>query len=727
MTSKNSFFNLSLFKEILHRNLWIIALTFLSTACTLLLPVVMVMQQASQDIARGNRAEVVHTSTLASLSDLISMDNIAVKMVIGVLAIICGVAMFRYLHSRQQVDFYHSLPIRRSTLFFTNYFSGLALVLPMYLISLLLTAIVVSAGGYAKAMDGIAAGITVNLVFYLAVYTLTVLCTILCGNLIVTGLLLLWSFFSIPAIMALVSGIMGTFYNTYHTPSQLSFLLWSRLSLPIQYASMMTSLQEYGYSPFLGDKTEPVSFSLLLFGYVIAAIVLAVIAYLTFRFRKSERSGCAIAFQGLKVPLKFWCVTILALTAGLLFHEVGDYTGYAWMYFGFLFGGILTHCLMEMIYAFDFKAVFSHIKSFVIYAIVFILVMLGVRFDVTQFDKYLPNADQIASVEISAWYDNGQFWNDWNNGSLSDPENIDIVLQLAQIGIDHMQPETTESALEDTANTYYMNYDITYFKKNGLSASRFYSFPYTNVEGIDTMLDKIAFSQEYLSKCTPAASFTLTGHECMYILDGYSRNNATFDAEIIRQVMDSVRSETLQLTSELAKTTAPVLALRLESYEVRDDGNIPKNLQDYEDNYYPQTAYSEDIPIYPTYTNTLAILKNALGVEPKQLAAEDVKSITIHAEKAETDEVATEDIFMSTEATITDPADIAAMLNDAIPSTLYGAIPNVRHTPSRITVDGIEYNDVRFDLTDTENNTFDFRYFTLPTEVITRYLRQAAE
>ena len=121
MTSKNFSFK-GMLGDSLRRNLWGFVLGGVGFFFSLLLPVLMTMQRALE-----NRAEQLQQfpelvdqnwqSALSTVSVLLGGGNPFVKTAFVVMAIVCGIAMFAYLHTRQKVDFYHSLPISRTQLF----------------------------------------------------------------------------------------------------------------------------------------------------------------------------------------------------------------------------------------------------------------------------------------------------------------------------------------------------------------------------------------------------------------------------------------------------------------------------------------------------------------------------------------------------------------------------------------------------------------------------------
>ena len=84
--------------------------------------------------------------------------------VIAVLAILTALTGFSYIHSRERLDFFHSLPVKRTTWFTTTYLSGLIIFLVPYMICCILTLI---AGAVNKVM-------TAQLAQYSAVAALAV-------------------------------------------------------------------------------------------------------------------------------------------------------------------------------------------------------------------------------------------------------------------------------------------------------------------------------------------------------------------------------------------------------------------------------------------------------------------------------------------------------------------------------------------------------------------------
>ncbi len=709
MTLKNSFFNLGLLREGLRRNLWAVALTLLALFCALVLPVTMTIQNAAQQLSQGADAWYVQNDTLTTLQAYFNIDNAFLKIMMTMLAIVCGTSLFSYLHSRQQIDFHHSLPIRRETIFCTNYVLGLVIVLPIYLVMVAIAATIASVSGYSTALGAIHLCMATDIVFFIAIYTISVLCTILCGNRIITLLLLLWAMFSIPSAIALFSGLCSAFFQTYNEPSPLTYALMSRTSPIVQYFSVVTDNQDHGYS-FTTDTST--SLSTLLLGYLIATALLLLLSFVLFKHRKSERAGSAIAFYGFKVPLKLWCVTLMAVGIGLMFHEICDTTGFFWLYFGLAFGGVLTHFLMEIIYAFDFKAIFSHMKTLVIYAALFAAFLFGMQSDLTSFDRYLPAIEDLSGVRFSI--SNDQFYtvDNWEERNLQNTDNMQTILQLASYGIAH---NDKDGAADASDSRHWMYLTVTYLKSNGMQASRQYNFPYTENDGVDTLLEDVIFSQEYITKCTPAYTYTLTGNDVLKVHTDVSLDDdaaVTANPQEVSSIIAALRKDSLTLTPQQAKNESPVLCLELASYDPADMSN-QHAIRDY--NFI---NYSDYMPVYASYTDTLQLLEETLSVTATKMEASDVASVSLSLYDNRED---------SYSATVTDAADIAALLQYGNTDMLSRNTVSYLQTTTDMTLHDTSYQyDVLLNL---HTGASCYLYYTqdhVPTAIFQKYFPEAA-
>ena len=87
-----------------------------------------------------------------------------------------------------------------------------------------------------------------------------------------------------------------------------------------------------------------------------------------------------------------------ALGLGLFFYMMRSSMG--WAVFGILFGGGICHCVVEIIYHFDFKKLFSHKLQLVCCLVASLLIMVVFRYDLLGYDRYLPKAGQVREAAV---------------------------------------------------------------------------------------------------------------------------------------------------------------------------------------------------------------------------------------------------------------------------------------------------------------------------------------
>ena len=171
MPSKTSFFNRGIASNLLRRfwPLWTVYLAFL----LLILPQ-----------ALANDLDSIHEG------HLLFMDYHAVNIGISMVYVSFGVgvltamAMFHYLYQAKSCSMINALPVRRETMFWTAYLTGLIPLLAADLIAALLCALLYSTRGYLHLS---ALGDVLLLLIFgnIAFYGFAVFCAMLTGNLLV--------------------------------------------------------------------------------------------------------------------------------------------------------------------------------------------------------------------------------------------------------------------------------------------------------------------------------------------------------------------------------------------------------------------------------------------------------------------------------------------------------------------------------------------------------------
>lgn len=628
MTSKN-FSSKGLLGDSLRRNLWGFVLGGVGFFLSLLLPLLMTMQRALENRTLQlkefpNLVDQDWQSALGTVAELLGGGNFLAKAVLAVMAIVCGVVMFAYLHSRQKVDFYHSLPISRTGLFANNFLTGIVLSILPYLVVLVLSVACVYGMGFGEAVQWASLGsaLVSHLIMFLTLYALTVLTTIVCGNTVITLLLLAWVHLSPMLAQMLFSGLCSKFYSSYAMVSE-HMQQALRLSPVVELFEINGfSYASGGVTSVVTGKGAPGSATGLLLVYLAVAIVATALALWLFRIRRSERAGVALAFTRAKLPVKVYMCLFMGVAFGIVF---GMIAGNFWFWAGLVIGTVLTHWVVEIVYAFDFRAIFGKPLHLVVILAVLFAAMLCMRFDVTGYDTWLPARDRIQAVSIDG--DESEM--------LSEAANIDAAYQLGEIGV-----QVNRDALRKEGT--YHSVRLT-FQLGSRTESRNYMVPENDAE-VNALLNQIYSSAEYKQVVWPLFQVDLN-EKAIYLdvysnASGYSVAGSTADEDAVRQIITTLREESL------ARKENGLPVLRLEMLNL-DREEFPSYLGD---------AYvtAED-------EKTLALLEQLTGIKPTALTTENVKLINLQYNYQYGDS----NNYYTETVPVTDPADIAALLKNA--------------------------------------------------------------
>ena len=634
MMSRNSC-SKGLVRDCMKRNLWAIVLSTVGFFMAQLLPVIMTAQRGmaehKQDLVNLSAADAAASwqGYVEIVGQMLGGQNMFAKAVVIILAVTCGVSMFAYLHNRRKVDFYHSLPISRSRLFAVNYATGALCALVPYLVLHALSIVGACAMGFGEVVNASLIGVIIsNVIFFFLLYAMAAVTTILCGNTIITLLLGLWVYFGPTLVIALWQGLKSMFFQTYVTDASMTSLLFCNKFAPlIQYFGVNgTKMRSWAAEPiYMMDYTnlqEPSAVGLLI-GYAVAAIVITALALFLFRIRKSERAGTALAFNPIKLPVKI----IICVVMGTAFAEIFKmlvYESELWFWVGLVLGTVIFHCVVEIIYAFDFRAIVRKPLQLVIILAVLCAGMLTMQFDVLGYDKWLPDEGSIAAAAPMDYVG--------ESALLSEPENIAAARQLAALGVESLN-NTDENAQKACIT-------VTFKLKNGRVKTRSYMLPIT--DEVLTLEKQIYQSAEYKQK---AWSLFQLGE----VQEGYHRNIGFYtngdgydcaglldDPQKVQEIIDTLKAEALTYTGD----AMPVMRM-----EFSQQNNV---------DYTSEGA----VCVTEKDVKTLALIKKYTGIVPKAISAENVKSVPLS--------IYLPDKGFWQGVQVTDKADIDALLKNAV-------------------------------------------------------------
>ena len=310
-------------------------------------------------------------------------------------AFINGVNGFWYLYSSEKVDFYHCLPVKRSRMFWQKVTAGIGYFLIPYVAMEFLAVCVGALRGYfSLALMGMALKMLfVHLVLYLWSYFCVVLAISLTGNLLMGGLMTAGIFLYGPIFGYIMEASKINFFQTYTTNNSIQ---WNQEYAGLSFSPLtMISILRNEYSTGQGYWKNILLMLLL-------AVIVAAAAFLAYKKRPMETAGKSMVYRFVGILVEFMIVIPAGLGTGILFYMLsGGGKKDLWYVLGLVFGTLLIHCLLQVIYKLDFRKFFDAKLQLVLTGACVALAALVFRFDLLGYDAYLPEYEKLEKIEVS--------------------------------------------------------------------------------------------------------------------------------------------------------------------------------------------------------------------------------------------------------------------------------------------------------------------------------------
>lgn len=342
---------------------------------------------------------------------------------------------FSHLTQSRATNGFHALPVRRETIFLTAYLTGLFCQLSTILVTFLLGAAV----------------------FYFV------------GNILVQGM------------EYLLRNFAGNFLYGYsgHADVALGFLsppLYMYTEVGI--ASIETCESDSYY--VTAYALEHRSF-MILAAYALAGLVIALIALLLYRTRKSEMTGSTIAFPWATPIFKYgvaFC-TAVALGQFLYYFLFGQYrSGGSDSLPGTILcmvaAGLVGYFVAEMLIRKSFRVFRAGAKGAVIVSLALVLLGVAMSFDLTGYEKRVPDESEIES----AFYT----FSGMTNVTTDDADTIRRLTAAHRAIVKNRNEQARIADASDADTLSQSDYDdiepfslrLTYYLKDGSQLSRSY-------------------------------------------------------------------------------------------------------------------------------------------------------------------------------------------------------------------------------------------------------------
>lgn len=636
MTSKSLFFKLM--KEDFKTRVWTLAISILIFFFSLIVATAMMISFNLYNSSTYNYSDDLAMNFMS----YIGINNPFFGIIFIVLSLVMAMSGFSYLYSKKKVDLYHSLPVKREVLYFIKLINGiLIVVIPFIICGIVASLLAIANTGKISVLIAAIWAIAEWTLLFILSYFLTVFSIMLTGNMLIGILACGFFSFYFPLISLVLKGYQSTFFDTYYTSG---FIIENVLPNMSSFMLMFNIFE-------LKWLTRIII-------VILASIVFLFINLFLYKKRASEAAGKSVSFNVIKLPIKSMMVIFMSILMYLLGYEVmNDSIG--WGLFGLIVSGVITHCVMEIIYNQDFKKIFAKKIELLVLIIISIFIAAAFQFDIFGYDSYIPSASQIKStavisnllesnseqyynkVEISDGYYNDSFVDvDYASDSKieadqinkMDIQNKDAVLELARQGI-----EAAKYDLE-----MYGNFDkvlISYKLKNGRTVGRVY---YVDLDQSTSGLSNVYADESYKKSSYPILSENpenIVSVDFNGIMDN-DTHIVFHDDELKKKFVETYKKELMNLDYETKLKSYPFASIRFNNEFMEDalkkyagfnytsDSTTAVNSK--WENVYANSLESVGFyPIYPEFKETLALLKEMDVEVIYKFPAEYVESIDV--------------------------------------------------------------------------------------------------
>lgn len=611
-------------RELARRRLWPIALTFLIYLIYHIVCTVTMLSNCLEEAAILHYSAARTTTHLQeSLVALLGKDNFSWALITLPLAAMLAIEGFSWLHSRREVDFYESLPVSRSQRFFDICAGSFLYFLFSYIFTLEIGLLIANGFGalnHAVLVD-ILQGSAKNIAFFLAIYALGVLSTMLTGNVIVSCLafcvLLLYEI----EFRAMMKGYSSVFFAT-----------WSDRSDTLFSDCIFSPIAQYMNG---GTVLEIVLRQLAL------AVLFFLLAWICRRLRRNERAGSAVVFEPVKSVVRVAMSLMIGLFTGLLFVSIRTGRGIIISVIWMVLFTVITACIMQIIYDYDFRALFRRPLEIVAAIVLTLLIYMGFAFDVAGYDRFLPDAGKVEDAALVCINSNYSFSTDEGSQISVDRfgekymhlTNVEDVIAIASYGQEYTRKkaknavtgngeveEGNPAANPDTAsvstNTQSLpkpleefDFLVVYHMKSGETISRSFVIPSTmDPAMMAAVVDTESYREGAFSIYHDGILRSMPERFLLACNNGRNELSARLTADQYEAFRKAYLADLENFTYAFARQNVPCAAVRFQADTDSDNFRDEDGLPDLGD-------LTISCPVYPAFGNTIRVLEDC-GVWP---------------------------------------------------------------------------------------------------------------
>ncbi|SCY50847.1 DUF6449 domain-containing protein [Alkaliphilus peptidifermentans] len=514
MSLKTSYFNTGIIKNSLKRFYWMGILYFV--ALFFMVPIRILMTLSSLDNYSSRYVlEGIFTFRHESLQQLLIIT----------IPVLFAALLFNYMQSKNPSDMIHSLPIKRNKLFNSKVAIGmLFLTLPVIFVAI--------------------TGFIIKIIFNLEVFYTTMDILIWTGSTILLNVVIFLTtvFVGVVTGISVVQGILS--YIILLLPAGLWVLVYYSLD------SLLYGFATNYYKDNLFFDLSPIIRVLELHSSLQWKEVLAYILYCIFIYfvgiflynkRKLELNLQSIVFTKLHYLFKYGVAFCSMLLGGVYIYSIR--AGFAWVLFGYAAFSFIGYCIAEGVLLKSVR-IFTKkmLRDYLLYLIVITILLTGITFDITGYQRRVPELAEIEGVYFNSIY----YYRELNDDNIySSQENI-IKFQQLHRGI--LENKSLGKKLPVIYGDSVKDVTLIYQLVDGGKVARKYTIDYKDYK---ELLKPIYESLEYKNINYPIIQLSPAATKKIVIRSNeISKSVSIVDSDEIQQVMEIIKKEVTSASYE---------------------------------------------------------------------------------------------------------------------------------------------------------------------------------
>ena len=337
------------------------------------------------DITETEAMFSTRESMIRSMQEFARVMRAINILVSSCLAVVWGCGCMSYLNSKTNIQFYHSIPKTRISLYISESLAKfLCYLIPMCLSVGLSVIIMGIHREWNLSVIGIQlSGLICSVIYFLLYFCIMVFAASFTGTafarIMNAGLVV----FLPSAIVLCLTYIWS--YNAVYSVHTWATELALKIFLPAR--TLMVAVEE----------SENVLGELIL--ALVVGLAFWVLGLLIYRFRKSELSGTPVISKVASAVIKYACMFCGAVVGGIFFEAIAG--GDGWFICGALIGALLCMMLINTILTKSAKQMFRGLPGFGAFCGVFLAVFVLFGVDLVGMDGYVPHAAGIKYITVT--------------------------------------------------------------------------------------------------------------------------------------------------------------------------------------------------------------------------------------------------------------------------------------------------------------------------------------